>query len=163
LENGNLAWFRPFKYLVDQVGDAVPEIRKIYPVGHQSSSFNELTIGVDRRQTTFLGEFDDQSSKRDVFRFVRHDEALGSLLRKGCKCPVVLLLVSWPLQRGTNDGNRVFWCHVAFFRTKSLPKISRLKDPQSGYLRHHLLQQLDALCPLVQPSNIDANPSDVAA
>ena len=48
------------------------------------------------------------------------------------------------------------------YRTKLLPHISRLKEPQSGYLRYRLLQQLDALCLLV-PSSIDANPSDVAA
>ena len=45
---------------------------------------------------------------------------------------------------------------------KSLPHISRTKEPQPGCLRYRLLQQLHALCPLV-PSNIDANPSDVAA
>ena len=39
---------------------------------------------------------------------------------------------------------------------------SRIEGPQSGYLRHRLLQQLHALCPLVH-SDIDANPSDVAA
>src|SRR5262249_47103065 len=63
-----------------------------------------------------------------------------------------------------NDGNRVLQCHVAFLRTKSLTPFSRLKETQSGYLRYHFLQQLDAFCPNVFSSaNIDAYPSEVAA
>jgi hypothetical protein len=39
---------------------------------------------------------------------------------------------------------------------------SRVEGPQSGNLRHRLLQQLNAPCKLVH-SSIGANPSDVAA
>jgi hypothetical protein len=52
--------------------------------------------------------------------------------------------------------------HLLYCRARLLPPNSRSKEPQSGYFRYRLLQQLHALCPLIL-SDIDGNPGDVAA
>src|SRR5262249_18785716 len=104
---------------------------------------NELTVVEDRRQTTFHGEFGDQSSIGNVFGFLVHYESLGTLLRKGGKYPLVLLLIHWMLEGWANQGNLPPGPIRLPFRVQTLPmlpRISRLQCPQSGYLRCRFLQ-----------------------
>jgi hypothetical protein len=83
--------FAPSSILSIKSAMRTPNIGSVDPVCHKPSDFNELTIGIDRRQTTLRRKLDDQSSMSNVFVFVRYDEAIGTLLRKGCKYPLVLL------------------------------------------------------------------------
>jgi hypothetical protein len=100
LEDGNIAPFRPFQDLVNHVGGAVAEVRKVNPVGHQPPDFDEQLKWVHRWQLTVLSQFNDQLVVRDVFRIVNHHDSIGMIL----DCDVKYAAISASSIGGSSGG-----------------------------------------------------------
>src|SRR5262249_55169212 len=47
----DIGWLRSAQNFVDELGGAPPEVREVWPVGHQTTRFDEIPAAVHRRQS----------------------------------------------------------------------------------------------------------------
>ncbi len=87
-----------FKDLINVPRRTTEYIRKIDRVGHETTGFNKPTKRINRRQSVLLGQLDDQSTVRGVFRVCAHIERVRVLLHRRLEHASILRLLDGPFE-----------------------------------------------------------------
>jgi hypothetical protein len=79
----NLARLRTSENLVNLTGGVAKEFRKVLGKGHEAADFGKLMIRVNRRQSPFVGQLNDEPTVVNIFRFIAYEERIRASLRSG--------------------------------------------------------------------------------
>ena len=70
---------------MDIIGHALRKLGEIRRIRHHPTQYHVVPIGIDKQQTKFLGQFDDQCTERQKTAALVYEGTVEMLLRHLCE------------------------------------------------------------------------------
>src|SRR5664280_201854 len=143
----DVARFGPVEDLVHVIRKTLGEFAEVRRIGHQPAQVHVVAIGINYRETIFLGQFDDQGTVRQKATSFINDGSIYLLLRHLGEGAADLRIIHLRLEITNQCDPQVLPCFAKRQSQAAVPRGKRIRQQVGDLNRrgHRFLQDLQAL------------------